>query len=98
MGIPGLLVFVAIFGLGFARLYALAQREPGFLSLAGLGIITVTSLQWLNGGQYAVGILPWLVLGWAEARHITLRGEAARMKEPLEHQHRASDATPALTR
>ena len=71
MGIPGLLVFLAVLGLGFSRLFGLARDEPGFLPLAGLGILTVTALQWLNGGQYAVGILPWLILGWAEARHLT---------------------------
>ena len=30
------------------------------------GIVTVTAMQWLNGGQYVVAILPWLMLGWAD--------------------------------
>ncbi len=77
MGIPGLLVFLLIAATGFARMYAVAQRQPSFLALAGLGIITATGLQWLNGGQYAVGLLPWLLLGWAEAHHLRRRSASA---------------------
>ena len=41
------------------------RRRDG-LALAALGVVTLTALQWLNGGQYAVAVLPWLVLGWAD--------------------------------
>jgi hypothetical protein len=66
MGLPGLLAYVAVLVLGFRRVYALAVRRRDGLSLAVLGLLTVVSLQWLNGGQYAVAYLPWLVLGWAD--------------------------------
>ncbi|WP_217921319.1 oligosaccharide flippase family protein [Miltoncostaea oceani] len=77
MGLPGLAVFLAILGLGFVRAYTLARRRRDFLALAGLGILVVTLLQWLAGGQYAVALLPWLVIGWAEARSRPRRSRRA---------------------
>jgi hypothetical protein len=65
-GLPGLLAFVVIFVLGFRTVYRLASVRRDAIALAGLGIITVTALQWLNGGQYAVALLPWLMMGWAD--------------------------------
>jgi hypothetical protein len=29
-------------------------------------VLVITLLQWLNGGQYAVAFLVWLVLGWVD--------------------------------
>ncbi len=37
------------------------------LALIALGIVTITFLQWFNGGLYAVAFLPWLAMGWADS-------------------------------
>lgn len=65
-GLPGLLAYLVVVVFGFSRLYQLAAQRRDAVSLAALGIAAVTFLQWLNGGQYAVVIWPWLVLGWAD--------------------------------
>ena len=66
LGIPGLVAYLLIVVLGFRKAYELARRRRDALSLAVLGVLAVTALQWLNGGHYAVAILPWLVLGWVD--------------------------------
>lgn len=66
-GIPGLLAYLTVVVLGIGLVYRLAAKRRDPSSLAALGIVAVTFLQWLNGGQYAVIIWPWLVLGWADA-------------------------------
>ena len=68
MGIPGLLVYGAVIYFALRLAFGQARRERRFLTLAALGIALVTLLQWLNGGSYAVAPLPWLVLGWLDAR------------------------------
>ena len=68
LGIPGLLVYVAVLVIAFVQTYRLASRRRDALALAALGILAVTILQWLNGGQYAVAFLPWLVLGWVDRK------------------------------
>lgn len=67
-GFPGLLAYLAVVLLGLPRLYRRASRMRDTLSLSALGIVVVTSLQWLNGGHYAVAFWPWLILGWSDAR------------------------------
>lgn len=67
LGLPGLLAYIAVVGYGFTRLYGLASDRGDLLSLAALALVAVTFLQWLNGGQYSVAFLPWLVMGWADA-------------------------------
>ena len=68
LGLIGLTLVVAIICVGFRSAYrlALARRDP--LAYAALGILGVTFLQWLDGGQYAIAYLPWLVLGWVDRR------------------------------
>jgi len=66
LGLPGLLAYLVILGVGMTRVYAIASRRRDGVALAALGVVTLTLLQWLNGGEYAVVILPWLVLGWAD--------------------------------
>lgn len=68
MGIPGLAAYSLIVLLGVRLAFHRARRVRGYLSLAALGILLATSLQWLNGGSYAVAPLPWLVLGWLDRR------------------------------
>ncbi len=66
LGLPGLLAYLAVLVLGFRRAYSRAVHRRDRLSLVALGILAVTLFQWLNGGQYAVAFLPWLVLGWLD--------------------------------
>jgi len=67
-GFPGLIAYLAVVVLGVPRLYRQAARRRDPLSLAALGMVIVTSLHWLNGGLYATGFWPWLILGWSVAR------------------------------
>jgi hypothetical protein len=66
LGLPGLLVYLLIVWQGFSGAYRLAVVRRTALSFAALGLLSVTFVQWLNGGQYAVAYLPWLVLGWVD--------------------------------
>ena len=66
LGIPGMVVYLLVVIAGFRTLYGRARTRGDALSVAALGVAAVTAMQWLNGGQYAVAILPWLVLGWAD--------------------------------
>ena len=66
MGIAGLAVFLVIIGIGFRSAYGLALIRKDPLAYAALGILGVTFLEWLNGGQYAIAYLPWLILGWVD--------------------------------
>ena len=66
MGLPGLIAYLVVLLAGLLRVYRIALARRDGLALAALGVVTLTALQWLNGGQYAVAILPWLVLGWAD--------------------------------
>ncbi len=65
--IPGLVLYLIIAGAVLWRAYGLARRRTDFLSLALLGVILVTSLQWLNGGQYAVAWIVWMAFGAVDA-------------------------------
>lgn len=67
LGLPGFLLFLWLFAAGFGSAYRLA-RNGGRLEGVVVGILTVTAMQWLNGGQYAVAFLPWLLLGWVDRR------------------------------
>lgn len=66
-GLPGLVGYLAVVVLGISRAYRLAATRRDALSLAALGILVVTFLQWLNGGHYAVMFWAWLALGWIDA-------------------------------
>jgi len=66
LGIPGLIAYVAVVVLSFRLAMHQARDRRDLLSLAALGILLVTALQWLNGGAYAVAPLPWLVIGWLD--------------------------------
>lgn len=68
MGLPGLLAYLFVFYQAFTRGYRVAVARGDPLSLAALGVISLTVLQWLNGGQYAVAYLSWLAIGWIDAR------------------------------
>jgi hypothetical protein len=66
LGLPGLFAYLVVLVAGMLRLYDTAARRRDGLALAALGVVAVTAGQWLNGGQYAVAVLPWLVLGWVD--------------------------------
>jgi hypothetical protein len=67
LGIPGLALYLVIAAVGLWRAYGLARKRRDFLSLALLGVVLVTSLQWFNGGQYAVAWIVWLAFGAVDA-------------------------------
>ena len=52
--------------LGIRCVYKTARRRRDAAALVALGIPFVLLMKWLAGGQYAVAIFPWLVLGWAD--------------------------------
>lgn len=66
-GLPGMVAYLAVVVLGITRAYRLAATRRDAVSLAALGIVVVTFLQWLNGGHYAVVFFAWLALGWVDA-------------------------------
>jgi hypothetical protein len=85
MGIAGVLAYAVVAVAGFRRAYQRAVQRRDGLALAGLGVLVITFLQWLNGGQYAVVLLPWLVLGWLDrpvAAAPTSTTVAAAAQEP----------------
>ena len=65
-GVPGLIAYLAVVGLGIGRTYRLACRRRDPAALAALGIVMVTLLQWLSGGHYAANFWPWLLFGWVD--------------------------------
>ena len=65
-GLVGVVIFLVVFCLALSRAYRTARLTRSPLALATLGILIVTTNQWLNGGMYAVAWLPWLVLGWLD--------------------------------
>lgn len=67
LGVPGLVCYLIIAVVGVRSAYRRARSRRDLCSLATLGLLTVLALQWLNGGQYAVAPIPWLVLGWLDA-------------------------------
>lgn len=86
-GFPGLLAYVAVLCFGIGRAYRLAATRGDPLSLAALGIVVVTFLQWLNGGHYAVAFWAWLALGWVDApKHAS--GDATREGRALAARER----------
>jgi hypothetical protein len=71
LGLAGLISYVVVATLGLWTAYRVAALRRCWWSVAALGVLVVTFLQWTNGGQYAVAWLPWLVLGWAD--QVTLK-------------------------
>jgi hypothetical protein len=66
LGLPGLLVYIAVFALGFRTVYAVAVQRRDRLSAVALAIVAVMAFSWLIGGAYAVAPLPWFAMGWAD--------------------------------
>lgn len=74
LGLPGLAAYLVVVVVGLLGLYRTAAATRTWWTLAALGIVTVTFLQWTNGGEYAVAWLPWLVLGWVDRRRTMRTG------------------------
>jgi hypothetical protein len=66
LGLPGFILYLVILGIGLIWSYRVARARRDALALASLALVTLTALQWFNGGQYAIAFLPWLVLGWVD--------------------------------
>jgi hypothetical protein len=73
LGLPGLVAYLLVAVVGLASAYRLAAGRRDWLSVGALGLLMVTLLQWLNGAQYAVAWLPWLILGWVDASTLARR-------------------------
>lgn len=69
LGVPGVLAYLFVVGSGLTYAYGVARRADGPLRLIALGAIIGVMLQWLNGGQYAVAFIPWLMLGWFDRKY-----------------------------
>jgi len=89
LGVAGLLAYIVVFFEGFRLILRQARQRRDSLSLAALGIVAVTVLQWTNGGLYSVTFLPWLMLGWLD------RAEAKT--DPLLAPAMAVEPSPPLT-
>jgi hypothetical protein len=85
LGFPGLLAYVVLLATGFFYAYRLAAERRDALALIALAIATLLVLQWLNGGQYSVALILWLVLGWVD-RTIVTRRPAHAAARPVEQQ------------
>ncbi len=66
LGLPGLIAYLCVAISGFLAVYRAAARRRDALATAALIVVLATALTWLNGGQYAIAFLPWLILGWAD--------------------------------
>ena len=66
VGLPGLIAYVVLLCAALGQAYGLAARRRDSLSSIALGLLVVTLLEWLSGGQYAVAFLIWLTLGWID--------------------------------
>lgn len=66
LGLPGVLAYTFVVFVGLRLAFRRARQEKSFLALAALGVLLVTSLQWLTGGNYATALFPWLILGWLD--------------------------------
>jgi hypothetical protein len=64
LGLLGGFVFMLIIVTAFRRLIALYLRDHDLAAACAIGVLIVTLGQWLNGGQYAVAPLVWLLIGW----------------------------------
>ena len=55
------LVYLVLVGTGLFQAYRVAVVRRDALALVALAIAALVVLQWLNGGQYSVALILWLV-------------------------------------
>ncbi len=77
LGLAGLGAYLVVAFEGLRAAYRVAAMGRSWWTLAMLGVLVVTFLQWTNGAQYAVAWLPWLVLGWVDRRCATVQSTRA---------------------
>lgn len=75
LGLPGLVSYTAVAAIGLRRAFRRARAGRDLLGLVGLGILLLTGLQWLTGGNYAIAPLPWIVLGWLDRPAASTAGD-----------------------
>lgn len=73
-GFIGLVAYLLVAFYGLTYCYRFARSRRTMPAIAALGIVVVTFLQWLNGGQYLIIVLAWLMLGWVDGER-TRRAE-----------------------
>jgi hypothetical protein len=83
LGIPGLIAYAVILVAGLRRMFRVARSRRDPLAVVALGIVVLTTLQWFNGGQYAVAFLPWLAFGWADNVSRRSRPRSPRTRDRL---------------
>lgn len=93
-GLLGLAAYLVVVVKGLGGAYLLASRRRDPLALAVLGLLVVTFLQWLNGGQYAVAWLPWLALGWVDRQMLLPPGPRRAGTEPGVATHDLLTSSP----
>jgi hypothetical protein len=81
-GLPGLVLYLSLAGAGMARAYRVARLRRNRLALCAFGVLLVMALQWLNGGQYSVAILPWFLLGWLDRQDVEPGGPTDPQRPP----------------
>jgi hypothetical protein len=65
-GLPGLVLYLMILVRGLSTAFRVASRDQDWISIAVIGILVVTLMQWLSGNLYSTVWLPWLCLGWTD--------------------------------
>jgi hypothetical protein len=83
-GVLGVAVYLILAVRLFRQAHLLAVRRGDALGFAAIGIVVVSSLQWLNGGLYAANFLAWLTFGWIDHAASQLNEHAPDMSEESE--------------
>jgi hypothetical protein len=90
-GFIGLVLYLLVAAYGVKCSYQLAQARRTMPTLAALGIVVVTFLHWLTGGEYAIIPLTWLFLGWVDAESrsssVEIATPAASVQRPVLSGH-----------
>lgn len=66
LGIPGLALYGYVALWFMTTGFRTAQRTKSTVDVVAIALIAAGSLQWLNGGLYAVAPLIWLAFGWLD--------------------------------
>ena len=77
LGLVGGVLYLAVMWQTLRRVGLFWHRSRSAVSLAALGILAVTLLQWLNGGLYSIAPLVWVCVGCAD-RQLAAGGSADR--------------------
>jgi hypothetical protein len=92
LGVPGLALYGFMLFWFLTTGFRTAQRTKATADVVAISLIGAGSLQWLNGGLYAVAPIIWLAFGWLDAE--TARESEANHAGGPESDQRAA-VTPA---